>query len=163
MRGDPLACERRAAFLGRADMPAQDVFESGTGHALVPCIEEQFWNQRVAPDRQPSSQCRGSFLPQWKAAFLPALPMNQNGSLRLEGYIIDVEPDQFGDSQASGEAKMQHCAIPDAVPASWVRSVQNELHLLSREVSSRLRSCGMPAGRRLCQIVSFAVAPMILK
>src|ERR1035438_1684358 len=98
MRRDSLARKRRAAFLSRADMLAQDVFKARTRHALIPCVKKQFWDQGATPDRQPSSQRRDSLLPKRKAAFLPTFAVNQNGSFRLESYIIDVEADKFGDS-----------------------------------------------------------------
>jgi hypothetical protein len=52
----------------------------------------------------------------------------------LESNVNDANTDQFRHSQSPRETEVQHCAITNADPANWIRSIQNGLHFLRREV-----------------------------
>ena len=66
-----------------------------------------------------------------------ALAVDQNAGLRLKHHIFDPESHQFRDTQSTRKAKMKHRSVTDAVPDSWVRGIQDRLHLLSGEVPDK--------------------------
>jgi hypothetical protein len=116
------------------DMLTQDVLETGAGHGIIASIGEQFWNPNVTADRQPRTNRGCRFFPQRQATFFSAFAVNQNAGLRLQHHIFDPESHQFRDPQSTREAEMKHRPVTDARPDSWVRGIQDRLHLLGSEV-----------------------------
>ena len=60
--------------------------------------------------------------------------MDENIGVRLKIQIVKSQPDQFGDTQSSGKAEVNHGAIPDAISFGWIRRIHDGLHLFNREV-----------------------------
>jgi len=58
----------------------------------------------------------------------------QDIGLGLESNVNDANADEFRHSQPARETEVQHCAITNTDPPNWIRSVQNGLHFLRREV-----------------------------
>src|ERR1035438_8408229 len=85
----------------------------------------------------PSGCTLTRFFPQRQATFFSAFAVNQNAGLRLQHHIFDPESYQFRDPQSTRKAKMKHRSVTDAVPDSWVRGIQDRLHLLSSEVPDK--------------------------
>ena len=106
----------------------------GAGHGIIASIGEQFWNPNFTADRQPPTNRGCRFFPQWQATFFSALAVDQNAGLRVKKDVLHPESHQLRDTQSTCKTKVKHCSVTDAAPDSWVRGIQDRLHLLSGEM-----------------------------
>src|SRR6516165_3351965 len=77
---------------------------------------------------------RSDGLPQGQGPFPSPLAVDQNAGLRLQLEILQAESHEFGDSEACRKTQVEHRPVSDPQPVCRVRSIQQELRLLSGQV-----------------------------
>ena len=115
-------------------MFVEDVFKTGPRHCSPLGVHEQLGHGRCASNRQPGTEIGRGFLPERKASFPSALAENTNARCSFEGTILQREPHQFGDSQSSREAEMQHGAVADSWTGSSRWRVEDGTNLFDGEM-----------------------------
>jgi hypothetical protein len=58
--------------------------------------------------------------------------------LRLQDDVIDAKAYQLGHPKPGGEGDMQQGAVAHAITRTWIRGVEEGLHLLPREIRDEL-------------------------
>ncbi len=112
----------------------EDVFEPSPRHRGAFGIDEEFRNAGGSAYRQPSAQVSGCFFPKREGPLLAAFSVDTDAWCPVQGDVRQREADQLGDAQPARETKVQHGAVPDAEPRCRVRGVEDQPHLIGREM-----------------------------
>jgi hypothetical protein len=119
-------------------MLIENVFEPGPCHRGVFGVDEDLWDASGPAYRQPCPEVGGGLFPKRKGPFLATLSDDTDARGPLQRELLHLEPHQFGDTQTTGETKIQHGTIPNPEARRQIGSVEDGSHLDHRKMAHQL-------------------------